>query len=347
MIKNFQANPRIAHLRLTMILILTCQAMVNAQNNALTKWQTAKALEAQRLNEININAKQQIAELMILAKESRSKNDYEHAAIIIDRVLEIKPRHHQAKRQKDQLKDLIFFKKQLLIARNADSKTSRIIMNVDRSAIPPSKRYNFPNNWPEKTARRASKHLSTNNKILNRRASLRSSAKPLSDMMIFSYSDQSLEDVIDDIRTRSGLNIITMWNDLKTINISKDTNVKVELKNTSYGTTLKTVLNYVSNSNGKRVGYEIDKHGIVTIKVVSDDYQNKLESYYIADLVQSQPRVQMGRFGTGREMGALVGNGSYNNDMRQNDGYDKYETNRHFSNLGTGKNNSNIYNYSQ
>ncbi|MCF7958200.1 MAG: DUF3887 domain-containing protein, partial [Phycisphaerae bacterium] len=118
----------------------------------LTKRQVAEAMEVQRLNKIDSNTQQRVNSLMMSAKEFRGMQEYEKAAMIIDRVLEIEPRHHQATRQKGQLKDLIFFKKQLNIAKGSDSETSKVLTDVNPSAIPASKRYQFPEDWQEKTA---------------------------------------------------------------------------------------------------------------------------------------------------------------------------------------------------
>ncbi len=60
------------------------------------------------------------------------------------------------------------------------------------------------------------------------------------------YEDDTLADVLDDLRTRSGTNIVANWQSLANIGIDQTTPVSLELRNVSASRLLKIILQIIS-----------------------------------------------------------------------------------------------------
>ena len=82
------------------------------------------------------------------------------------------------------------------------------------------------------------------------------------------YQDDSLSEVLDDLREKSGANIVANWQSLSSAGIDKNTPVSLKLKNVSAGRILKAVAQNLSNS-WSPVSY-VEHGGIVIIATAKD-----------------------------------------------------------------------------
>lgn len=82
------------------------------------------------------------------------------------------------------------------------------------------------------------------------------------------YEEYPLEEVLDDLREKSGDNIVANWQSLNNGGIDKDTPVSLKLRNVSAGRILKAVLQNLSSS-WSPVSY-IEHNGIVVIATAED-----------------------------------------------------------------------------
>ena len=82
------------------------------------------------------------------------------------------------------------------------------------------------------------------------------------------YEDTSLAEVLEDLRDRSGVNIVANWQSLADMGIDKTEPISLELHNASAGTVLKLMLSNLSARWG-RVSYVV-QDGVVVIASAAD-----------------------------------------------------------------------------
>ncbi|MCA9257438.1 MAG: hypothetical protein KDA33_17445, partial [Phycisphaerales bacterium] len=141
----------------------------------------------------------------------------------------------------------------------------------------------YPQNWPEIAARRQStEELREAEETRKTRGVL----KQLADNLQF--ENAKLEDVVDDLRIQTGLNIVPNWSALEAVAIEKDDVVTLDLSNVTYGNALNLILDEVSGGEVD-LGVEVDE-GVVRIST-KDDLENRtlVHVYNVQDLVGSVP----------------------------------------------------------
>ena len=116
-------------------------------------------------------------------------------------------------------------------------------------------------------------------------APLRSVRRGLqSRISIVQYDDTTLADALDDLRAKSGTNIVANWQSLANLGIDKTTAVSLNLRNISAGQVLKLILQNLSSPYA-RISYII-QDDIVFIASSEDlDMILELGVYEIADLL--------------------------------------------------------------
>ena len=101
---------------------------------------------------------------------------------------------------------------------------------------------------------------------------------------IVQYDDTPLSDVLDDLRDKTGTNIIANWQSLANLGIDKSTAVSLNLRNVSAGQVLRIILQNLSSLYA-RISYII-QDDIVFIASGEDlDMILELQVYEIADLL--------------------------------------------------------------
>ena len=96
------------------------------------------------------------------------------------------------------------------------------------------------------------------------------------------YEDVSLSDVLDDLRERTGSNIVVNWQSLENIGIDKTSTVNLDLMNVRAERVLKSVLDNFSTGWGYgRVSYVVHG-GVVTI--ASSEDLGKIVDTWVLDI---------------------------------------------------------------
>ena len=75
-------------------------------------------------------------------------------------------------------------------------------------------------------------------------------------MVNLDYDDSALQDIIDEIRTATGLNIVPEWNELEVAGIAQDDMVTIHLTQVAAGKALDRILAYVSGGKLGKAGYK-------------------------------------------------------------------------------------------
>lgn len=102
-------------------------------------------------------------------------------------------------------------------------------------------------------------------------------------LSIVQYDDTPLSEVLDDLRNRTGTNIVANWDSLANLGIDKSTAVSLQLRNVPAKLVLKLILQTLSNSQG-RVSY-VNQENVVFIASGEDlDSILELRIYEMAGL---------------------------------------------------------------
>ena len=151
------------------------------------------------------------------------------------------------------------------------------------------------------------------------------------------YQDDSLSEVLDDLREKSGANIVANWQSLSNAGIDKDTPVSLKLKNVSAGRILKAVVQNLSNS-WSPVSYV--EHGGIVVIATAEDLARIIDTrvYDITHLLMETKDLRGGaRYDTGgrsydrsgdRDSGNRSSRDYGRNSGRSNRRYDSNRTSR-------------------
>ncbi|MBN2378145.1 MAG: hypothetical protein JXD22_17235 [Sedimentisphaerales bacterium] len=137
----------------------------------------------------------------------------------------------------------------------------------------------------------------------------RNQAKKPIKLISVDYQELPFQDVINDIRSRLGINILVFWPALEQTGINRDIPVTLKLNNISPGKVLAAVLDYVAGGTGQTLAMEIDQ-GVLEINLKENlGRKMELKTYYVGDLLHqpSQGYSMTGGYGGG--MGSIGGMG--------------------------------------
>ncbi|MCK5128033.1 MAG: hypothetical protein KAR42_17385 [candidate division Zixibacteria bacterium] len=135
--------------------------------------------------------------------------------------------------------------------------------------------------------------------------------KPIG-LMSVDYRDMPFQDVINDIRSRLGINILVYWPALEQMGIERDIPVTMKLSNITPGKILTAVLDYVAGGTGQTLGMEVDR-GVLEINLKENLGQRlEVKTYYVGDLLhQPSPGYSMSMYSGGMSgMGSTGGMGT-------------------------------------
>ena len=103
-------------------------------------------------------------------------------------------------------------------------------------------------------------------------------------MSIVQYRDKSFADALDELRSRSGINIVANWQSLANLGIDETTPLSLNLRNVSAGLVLKLMLQNLSSPYA-RVSYIIQDEVVFIAAAEELDMIFELQVYEIADLL--------------------------------------------------------------
>ncbi|HPF40858.1 MAG TPA: VIT domain-containing protein [Phycisphaerae bacterium] len=181
-----------------------------------------------------------------------------------------------------------YYRYQLALQQAQEAKKSADISNGDLDGdgvadVAEVTETAYPKNWPEIAARRMStEELGESEETRRVRGVLKTRADNVR------FDEATLEDVVDELRTQTGLNIVPDWSALEAVAIEKDAVVSLDLSNVTYGKALDLILDEVSGGEVD-LGVEVDE-GIVRIST-KDDIENRtlVHVYNVQDLIGSVP----------------------------------------------------------
>ncbi|MBN2138989.1 MAG: hypothetical protein JW720_14365, partial [Sedimentisphaerales bacterium] len=274
------------------------------------------AIEAERKlrEQMERDKEERIAELMHSAKVFMSEGQYEAALGQLEALLTLDPLDDEALTLKDTLKDMIYFKKENKLQREADRQRAESLLNAVETGIPYSDDVTYPKNWREiveRPTRRPDEPigLDPEDMAIDRQLQEIVDLSALTPTMPFSAAIDEIKNAVD-----PPLTIVVLWRDLyDQAEVEPMTEINMDgLPAIRLGTGLANLLKAVTGDVGEEIGYVIDD-GVITIATVGM-LPSKLETrvYDISDLAGQQANFQgmggMGMMGMGMMgMGGMGG----------------------------------------
>ncbi|MBN2561375.1 MAG: hypothetical protein JXQ75_10645 [Phycisphaerae bacterium] len=265
--------------------------------------------ETTRLERIQRTKQRQIQQLMDQAGELRKERRYDEAIQVLEQVLAIDPEHNQAALSKEILGDLAIAIRDFKAVRDRHTQAQDLFVENDETGIPWHKDIIYPKDWPEITARRGRGVEEEAEPRVNREAREKL-AKRAPELR---FDAQPFEDVIEALRTYTGLNIIPNWAALEASAIEKDAEVSLRLQaeSVSFEKALELILEEVG-AGEVELAYTIDE-GVIRIST-KDDLSRKtlIRVYNVQDLLISVPtfrgrRINLDEVGQNQQEGGLGG----------------------------------------
>ncbi|MCH7559389.1 MAG: hypothetical protein IIB56_18315, partial [Planctomycetes bacterium] len=130
------------------------EEIVEKENEKIRQAEQEKrqsATEAQRRfrEQMEIDRKERIAELMKNAMTYQKQQRYEAALGQLVSLIALDPQNEQALVLKDTLEDMVYFRKQLEVQKESDKQRADILLKTDESGIPYAEELTYPKYWRE------------------------------------------------------------------------------------------------------------------------------------------------------------------------------------------------------
>ena len=226
-----------------------------------------EAIEAQRRyrEQMEIDREKRIAALMDNAMAYQKQQRYEEALGQLESLLAIDPLNNQALIQKQMLEDIIGFRKQLEVQKEADKERVGILMKTDMSGIPYAEEITHPRNWREIAAKRKAKEAigqDPANVAVYEQLDKIVDLLELTPEMTFSDAIEELKKAVE-----PPLKIVVLWRDLYEYEIEQTTPINMDaISAVPLGTALELLLRSVS-AGYPELGYVVEG-GVIIIATI-------------------------------------------------------------------------------
>lgn len=322
---------------------VTDEARQHDEQAIRAKLEEIKQRETVRLAAMADTKRRQVEELMTRAETLNGQERYDEAHQVLDQLIALDPKNERALWLRSRVEDIKESRRDRLAVASRDHETRTLLISVDEDGIPYADDIRYPDDWPEKSARRRStRDVRESEDTRQARARLRTRAPEIR------FDGTTFEDVVDRLRAMTGLNIVPNWSAMAAVAVEKDAEISLKLNDVSFEKTLDLVLSEVGGGEVE-LGYEIDE-GIIRISTKEDlSRHTKFEAYDIRDLIVGVPNFkgpeiditqagqnqnQQGGIAGGRFVGqggvgggAGAGGGGGNSNLFEENGQDNEETN--------------------
>ncbi len=262
--------------------------------------------EEERLERIRTTKQRQIEQLMQQADELSEDQRYDDAIQVLKEVLALDPKHDQAAWMKERLEDWSVNLRDIQAVKSRHQQAQELFVENDETGVPWHKDIMYPKNWPEISAKRrgAEEELEPEaNRAARQKLSKRTPE--------FRFDAAPLEEVIDSLRSLTGLNIEPNWDALEAAAIEKDAEVTLRLRDVTFEKVLDLILSQVG-AGETDLAYEIDD-GIIQISTKEDLSRLTVNRVYnVGDLLITVPtfrgrQINLDQIGQQQQQGGLGG----------------------------------------
>lgn len=263
-----------------------------------------------------------IVELIDRARSYQSEMRYEEALQAVDQLLFLDPINPTGLLLRDAFNDIIVYRKSNRIYDAKHLGFANLSLDNQEAAIPPVSLINYPLDWPAISVRRGEPvqfaETPENKAVLSALATKR--------IPNVAFNDNSLQDVVEFVKTVTQLNVDTDWTALEAANIHRDTTVSLNLTNVTAKALLDRIVEKVSGSDrNSRADWAV-LDGVVTI--ASDEKIRKrteLVIYDVKDLLievpdyRDVPRIDLQQALQASQGGGGGGQSPFRNENEQQD----------------------------
>jgi len=242
--------------------------------------QAAAEQEASRRTE----RESQIHENLLRIRALQMEHEYEKALEVVEQILFLDPNNPAAQLLRDSIEDIIVYRAWDRASRRNTLSWAKESTAIQDSLYIPDTFLDYPNDWPAISHRRGEPltyvQSPADQTLL---ADLENKSLPAS------FSDNTLEDVLDFIRTVTNINMDVNWESLQDIGVEQDTLVTLNLQPLPAKIVLDRVLEKVSPDTFSRANWAVND-GILV--VASEEALRKntfIEIYDIRDLLFQIP----------------------------------------------------------
>jgi type II secretory pathway component GspD/PulD (secretin) len=262
-----------------------------AQQAAMEQEMRRKAEEAARLSdqyerEARQARERKIVELIDRARANQSEKRYAEALQAVEQLLVIDPINPTGLLLRDTYIDILTFERAHKAYQRKHEAFGALSVDSSEASIPPVNVVNYPLDWPAISARRGEPvqfaETPENRAVL---ASLATKRIPS-----VTFNDNALRDVVEYVKTVTGMNMDTDWTSLEMASIQPDTTVSLNLVNVTAKVLLDRIVEKVSGTDKSTKADWAVIDGVVTI--ASDEKIRKrteLVIYDVKDLLVDVP----------------------------------------------------------
>jgi len=248
----------------------------NEAAGQLVQQRRLESIEAElRFKEqMEIDRQKRIAELMNNTLNFQKRQKYEEALGELGSLLAIEPLNNQALIQKQMLEDIIGFRKQLEVQKEAREERVDLLLRTDEAAIPYAEEMTHPKNWREIVAKRPLEEA-----IGQDPANL-AVYKQLDEIVDLSglTPEMPLGEAVEELRNAVAppLKIVVLWRALYDVDIDQTTQINMDaISAVPLGTALELLLKSVSGGFVE-LGYIVEG-GVITVATV-ESLPSKMET---------------------------------------------------------------------
>ncbi len=265
--------------------------------------------EDDRLDRIRQTKRRQVDQLMEQAGELRKEHRLDDAIEVLKAVLAIDPNNERAAWMKETLEDLSVGERDRRAVEDRHTQAQDLLVINDEAGIPWHEDMRFPKNWLEISAKRRGAAEEAEPEInIQVRLKLRRRAPELR------FDAKEFEEVLNELRALTGLNIHANWTALEAMAIEKDAEVTLDLRDVTYEKALKLILDEVG-AGETELAYDIDD-GVIQISTKEDlSRRTIIKVYNVQDLLIDVPmfrgrQINLENIGQNQQQGGL-GGGKY------------------------------------
>ncbi|MBX3395338.1 MAG: hypothetical protein KF841_08215 [Phycisphaerae bacterium] len=270
------------------------------------QYREIQAREAETAKLVSETKARQIEQLMNRATELNKERRLAESIQTLDQLLAIDPSNGQALWMKEVIGDIIQNRRDRKAVLDRWSESQDVFIETDEAGIPINDLVTYPGDWLEKSARRRDTEAEGESEAtIQTRERLRKIAPELK------FDGKTFEQVIEELRALTGLNIVPNWTALEAQAIEKEHEVNIKLNNVRFEQALELILNEVGGGDVE-LAYEIDE-GIVRISTKDDLSRRRLTKVYnIQDLLITVPtfrgrQINLSQIGQNQQQGGLGG----------------------------------------
>ncbi len=268
-----------------MLVTIASQEDAIRQQEASQREGELRVESAQREARLERERQEKIVESLNRIRALQLEQKYAEALQVVDQLLFIDPQNAAGLLLKDVLQDTMIYREFNQIQRDKNLSYAHESLRIQESMIIPDALIEYPSDWPAIVQRRVQGAGVYADPPQDRRvlASLDTTNIPAS------FTDNTLEDVLNFIATVTNLNVDVDWDSLAEVGVDRDTLVSLNLQPLPARTILDRVLQKVSPDEFNSANWAVND-GILVVASDSALRRNTfIQIYDIQDLLFQVP----------------------------------------------------------